>query len=877
MKNNIFLILLYIFLSTNFSSHAFGENQFNFDVTEVEILEEGNIVKGLKKGVVTTDDGIIIISNTFLYNKEKNILIANGNVEVVDKIKNIKIFSDNVVYRKNEEIITTNKNSKAIYETDKIITAVKFKYQKKENILIASENVTVLDKTKDFFMKTNFLTYDKNFEKLTTKGKTDAQIQSKYEVFSEDVTYLINKGDLSSEKQTKIKDDKSQIYHLGKFKYLINKEIVKGNEIIIISNFDKPKSDKFYFANAVIDLKNQKFFGKDTKAIIHKNVFDNPENDPRLIGVSAVADNRFTTVKKGVFTSCKETDDCPPWSLKAEKVTHDRTKKQLLYENAVLNIYDIPILYFPKFFHPDPTVERQSGLLKPEFNNSNILGSSITIPYFNVISDNKDTTFTPTLFDNEMLMSQIEYRQINEKSSFIADFGYVNNYTSSSDNNKKNLYHLFAKYNLDLELENYLSSDLSLSVERVVNDSYLKVFSSHITESPTLRPDFSKLENKFQIFLNHEKYNFQSGFETYETLNVTPSDRYQYILPYYKLDWYIDQNYLDGSLNLKSSGANDLNNTNKLETSLTNDLEYNSNDYYSNSGLKTNYNIIFKNLNSLGKDSSKYKSSPQIELVSLFNTELSLPLIKTSEKYTNLLTPKLSARFNPSDMKNYSDSNNRISINNIFTPNRLGLSDTFESGRSLTLGLDFKKTKNNDLNEINDYFQIKLATVLRDKKEEFIPKKSSLNDKHSNIFGSFESQLNQNFNLEYYFSIDNDYSTFEYNDINATLSFDKFVTQFRFVEENNIDGSTNVITNSFTYNHDEENSFSFNTRRNRKINLTEYYDLVYQYRNDCLVAGIKYNKTYYSDGDLKPTENLLFTISLVPLTTYEYKADQLVN
>ena len=86
-----------------------------------------------------------------------------------------------------------------------------------------------------------------------------------------------------------------------------------------------------------------------------------------------------------------------------------------------------------------------------------------------------------------------------------------------------------------------------------------------------------------------------------------------------------------------------------------------------------------------------------------------------------------------------------------------------------------------------------------------------------------------------------------------------------------------MITNSFTYNHDEENSFSFNTRRNRKINLTEYYDLVYQYRNDCLVAGIKYNKTYYSDCDLKPSENLLFTISLVPLTTYEYKADQLIN
>ena len=55
-------------------------------------------------------------------------------------------------------------------------------------------------------MKTNFLTYNKNFEKLITKGKTDAQIQSKYEVYSEDVTYLIDKGDLSSEKKTKIKN-----------------------------------------------------------------------------------------------------------------------------------------------------------------------------------------------------------------------------------------------------------------------------------------------------------------------------------------------------------------------------------------------------------------------------------------------------------------------------------------------------------------------------------------------------------------------------------------------------------------------------------------------------------------------------------------------
>ena len=90
-------------------------------------------------------------------------------------------------------------------------------------------------------------------------------------------------------------------------------------------------------------------------------------------------------------------------------------------------------------------------------------------------------------------------------------------------------------------------------------------------------------------------------------------------------------------------------------------------------------------------------------------------------------------------------------------------------------------------------------------------------------------------------------------------------------------GDSNIMENSFGYNVDNKNSLSFKTRRNRKINLTEYYDLVYEYKNDCLTAGIKYKKSYYEDRDLKPTENLLFTITLFPLTTYEYESKGLIN
>ena len=87
-------------------------------------------------------------------------------------------------------------------------------------------------------------------------------------------------------------------------------------------------------------------------------------------------------------------------------------------------------------------------------------------------------------------------------------------------------------------------------------------------------------------------------------------------------------------------------------------------------------------------------------------------------------------------------------------------------------------------------------------------------------------------------------------------------------------GDSNVFENTSKFTIDENNYVSFKTRRNRRIDLTEYYDLVYEYKNDCLTAGIKYKKTYYEDRDLKPSENVFFTITLYPLTTFEQKIDQ---
>ena len=62
----------------------------------------------------------------------------------------------------------------------------------------------------------------------------------------------------------------------------------------------------------------------------------------------------------------------------------------------------------------------------------------------------------------------------------------------------------------------------------------------------------------------------------------------------------------------------------------------------------------------------------------------------------------------------------------------------------------------------------------------------------------------------------------------------------------------------------DNHSIEFSTRKNKEKDLTEYYNLIYQYKNDCLTAAVEYKKDYYSDGDLKPEEQLFFSITIVP-------------
>ena len=254
----------------------------------------------------------------------------------------------------------------------------------------------------------------------------------------------------------------------------------------------------------------------------------------------------------------------------------------------------------------------------------------------------------------------------------------------------------------------------------------------------------------------------------------------------------------------------------------------------------------------------------------MFDATTSLPLIKLGKKYEQFIEPKISFRINPSDMKDYSNSDRRIDVSNVFNIDRLGLADTLEEGNSLTVGLEYKQ---DNIKDINKYFELKIASVFRDKDGEKIPNSSSIKQS-GNLIGSIKNNFNKHASLIYDFSVDNDLHTLEYNSLSANLEINNFFTSIKFLEESGKIGDSNSLENTFSYKFDENNFLSFNTRRNRKISLTEFYDLAYEYKNDCLTAAVKYKKSYYQDRDLLPTEDFMISITIFPLTTYEQNFDR---
>ena len=141
---------------------------------------------------------------------------------------------------------------------------------------------------------------------------------------------------------------------------------------------------------------------------------------------------------------------------------------------------------------------------------------------------------------------------------------------------------------------------------------------------------------------------------------------------------------------------------------------------------------------------------------------------------------------------------------------------------------------------------------------------SSLDEKLSDFVGSTSLNFKDKINFNYNFSLDENYKKVNYNDFQTTLNFNIFNLSLNYLKEANHYGDNEYIKTELSYNKNNNQKISLSGKRNLITNSSDFYDLSYEYFNDCLRAGIVYRREFYNDSEIEPENSLMFKITLIP-------------
>ena len=217
MKSKIKLIIFSIKILIFLTCNSFSNVAFNFNITEMEIKDNGKRILGKNKGVAKSIDGTTIEANNFDYDKVENILISSGTVKIYDPNNNIIILSDKMTYYKNKELIITEGNSKII-DSNIEIDADNFKYNKFKDTIYATGNVEIENKKEKYLILSDKITYYKNKELIITEGNSKI-IDSNIEIDADNFKYNKFKDTIYATGNVEIENKKE--------KYLISSDTAK--------------------------------------------------------------------------------------------------------------------------------------------------------------------------------------------------------------------------------------------------------------------------------------------------------------------------------------------------------------------------------------------------------------------------------------------------------------------------------------------------------------------------------------------------------------------------------------------------------------------------------------------------------------------------
>jgi LPS-assembly protein len=292
------------------------------------------------------------------------------------------------------------------------------------------------------------------------------------------------------------------------------------------------------YAELTQDMKNGVL--RDMRAIL-------AENGRLAANGARRTEGEINEMSRVVYSTCnlcaKDPTKAPLWQIRALSGVQDLEHKKIEFQDAVMEMYGIPIAYMPYFWTVDPSVKRASGLLIPTIGASSHLGAFFAQPYYWVIDDQSDATFTPMMTTQTGPQLSANYRRRFNSGYLSLDgsVGYL-------DHSAQATIYARGQFNVNDTWR------WGFNIARASSADYVRDFqigTNQIGGSPTLLAS--------QIYGEGFGQGAYSRFDIrfYQTLNdVVVSNKLPLVLPRYQYSYFGQPDALGGRLSIDTGAFN---------------------------------------------------------------------------------------------------------------------------------------------------------------------------------------------------------------------------------------------------------------------------------------------------------------------------------
>ncbi|MCH2548003.1 MAG: LPS assembly protein LptD [Alphaproteobacteria bacterium] len=230
-------------------------------------------------------------------------------------------------------------------------------------------------------LEADSFSYDTKNATVTAKGHAEV-LQDDYIVLADEIIYDQNTGVVRAAGNVTVAEPTGNVYFAEEAE--LENEVKTG----VIHNFRARLAD------------NSLFVAREARKI----------------------DDHTTEMDYAVYSACKvcqdDPDSAPLWQLKASKIRYDEAEQRIVYRNARMEAFGVPVLYTPYFSHASPDADRKSGLLIPNYELSGNLGATLHLPFYVNLAPQMDAIVTPIYTSDEGHVLAGEFRHLTEKGYY---------------------------------------------------------------------------------------------------------------------------------------------------------------------------------------------------------------------------------------------------------------------------------------------------------------------------------------------------------------------------------------------------------------------------------------------------------------------------